>query len=208
VIVFNPSGVGSGLDRVSAAGGVPLPLNLDVDGRWPWFLPDGQHFLYSANNSIRLGSLDSKQTKPLVESQSDAVYTQGHVLYLRDDTLMAQVFDLRRLTFGGEAVPIAENVKSIGAQRRGIFSASQNGTLAYQSRSPFASYQLTWLDRSGKRLGPLDEPGDIRTVDLSPDGRHACSPGVSSPTLKSQCGSQEEGSPRYRSPAFKQLWAS
>jgi hypothetical protein len=121
VIVFNPSGVGSGLDRVSAAGGVPLPLNLDVDGRWPWFLPDGQHFLYSANNSIRLGSLDSKQTKPLVESQSDAVYTQGHVLYLRDDTLMAQVFDLRRLTFGGEAVPIAENVKSIGAQRRGIF---------------------------------------------------------------------------------------
>jgi Tol biopolymer transport system component len=178
VIVFagggNPTGgTGAALSRVSSAGGAATPLNLDAAGRWPWFLPDGIHFLYSTTTNIRLGSLDSNKTRDLIESLSDAEYSQGHIVYLRDDTLMAQPFDLRKLAVSAEAVPIAEHVVSIGAQRRGAFSVSQNGILAYQSGASGGGHQLTWVDRSGKRLGSLGEPGDLSNVMLSPDGKRA-----------------------------------
>jgi Tol biopolymer transport system component len=178
LIVFagggSPSGgTGAALSRVSSAGGAATPLNLDVAGRWPWFLPDGIHFVYSTTTNIRLGALDSRQTKVLVETLSDAEYTQGHLVYLRDDTLMAQPFDTRKLAFSSEAVPVAEHIISIGAQRRGVFSVSQNGMLAYQSGASGGGHQLTWLDRSGKRLGTLGEPGALSNVMLSPDGKRA-----------------------------------
>jgi hypothetical protein len=35
---------------------------------------------------------------------------------------MAQPFSLKQLAFSGDAVPVAENVRSVGAARRGIFS--------------------------------------------------------------------------------------
>jgi hypothetical protein len=73
--------------------------------------------------------LDAKETKLLVETLSDAVYAQGHIVYLRDDTLMAQPFDLKRLALSGDAAPISESVRSIGSQRRGIFAVSQNGAI-------------------------------------------------------------------------------
>jgi Tol biopolymer transport system component len=178
VIVFaagiGPSGgTGAALSRVSASGGTPAPLNLDVVGRWPWFLPDGIHFLYSTTTNIRLGTLDSTRTQALVETLSDVEYSEGHLLYLRDDTLLAQPFDLRKLAFLGEAVPVAEHVMSIGAQRRGVFSVSQRSILAYQSGASGGSRQLCWVDRAGKRLGTLGEPSDMNNVVLSPDGKRA-----------------------------------
>ena len=178
VIVFatgaGPSGgTGAALSRVSFSGGTATPLNLDVAGRWPWFLPDGIHFLYSTPANIRLGTLDSSKTKALVETLSDAEYAEGHLLYLRDDTLMAQPFDLERLALRGESVPVAEHVMSIGAQRRGAFSVSQAGLLTYQSGASGGSEQLTWVDRSGKHLGTLGEPGAFSNLTLSPDGKRA-----------------------------------
>jgi Tol biopolymer transport system component len=178
VIVFasgsGPSvGIGAALSRVSSSGGTATALNLDVPGRWPWFLPDGIHFLYSTPTNIRLGALDSSRTKALVETLSDAEYSEGHLVYLRDDTLMAQPFDLGKLAFRGEAVPVAAHVMSIGAQRRGVFSVSRNGMLAYQSGASGGSEQLTWVDRSGKHLGTLGEPGSFNNIALSPDGKRA-----------------------------------
>jgi Tol biopolymer transport system component len=173
VIVFVPSGSASGFLRVSASGGVPSVVPVDVGGRWPWFLPDGRHFLYAAVSAVRLASLDSRQTKPLIGTPSDAAYAQGHLLYLRDSTLMAQPFDLKRLALSGEPVPVAENVRSVGLQRRGIFSVSQNGLLAYQSGIGSGQFQLTWFDRAGKRLSTLGEPAGFFGFQLSPDGRSA-----------------------------------
>jgi Tol biopolymer transport system component len=51
----------------------------------------------------------------------------------------------------------------------GAFSVSDNGTLAYQTGATPSS-QLTWLDRDGKRLGVVGEPGFYGDVALSPDG--------------------------------------
>jgi eukaryotic-like serine/threonine-protein kinase len=184
VIVFAPDA--NSLHRVSAAGGASTPLptfgegRAELRARWPWFLPDGRHFLYYAVNngnatreSIRIGSLDSREeSKALVESPfgslSSPAYAQGYVLFLRESTLMAQPFDSKRLVTTGEAVPVADSVQSIGNLRRGVFSASENGLLAYQSGSGETN-TLAWFDRSGKQTGTLGDPAALGRIQFSPD---------------------------------------
>jgi Tol biopolymer transport system component len=48
-------------------------------------------------------------------------------------------------------------------------AASANGLLLYAASNALS--QLTWLDRSGKPLTAMGEPGDCQTFRLSPDGR-------------------------------------
>jgi serine/threonine protein kinase len=183
VILF--AGQGGPLQRVSSAGGASRPATqLDEskkerNHRFPWFLPDGRHFVYSAligglTPNIHIGSLDSGVTKPLLEADSNAIYTSGYLLYLRESNLMAQPFDLRRLATTGDAVPIAEKVGRIYnfAGAFGIFSTSANGVLAYVSGQS-GRLGLTWLDRTGKRLGSVGDPGILGRVRISPDGKSA-----------------------------------
>ena len=66
------------LHRVSAAGGMLEPITAlnaerrENSHRWPHFLPDGRHFLFTArsdvkeNNMIYVGSLDSREVTPLL----------------------------------------------------------------------------------------------------------------------------------------------
>ena len=178
--------------QVSAAGGVPSALEgvipsgtapTETSGnnftpRWPSFLPDGLHFLYLAGGggqtggAIRVGALDSKQEgKMVVDALSNAIYAQGNLLYLREDNLVAQPFDLKSLSTTGEAVPIAEGVQSIGAARRGVFSASENGLLVYVPGGAGSDYKLGWFDRAGKPAGTLGNPGGFNEVNFSPDGK-------------------------------------
>jgi len=179
IILFSP-GFSGPLHRVSAAGGVSSPVTvLDLargenTHRWPWFLPDGRHFLYSADTlggsgaTIRVASIDSQRggsqasdSKVVVEALSNAVYAQGHLLFLREDTLVAQPFDLTRLITIGEAVPVAENVLSTGQQRRGVFSISGSGLLVYLTGGRQSITRLAWFDRSGKKLATLGDAGGL-----------------------------------------------
>src|SRR5215468_671170 len=173
------------LQRVSSAGGASRPATrLDESkreaNRFPWFLADGRHFLYCASfpgqthTNIRIGSLDSADAKPLLEADSNAIYASGYVLYLHESNLMAQPFDPKRLTNTGDAVPIAEKVGRIYnlAGAFGIFSTSANGVLAYLSGASGA-LGLTWLDRTGKHLGNVGDPGLLGRVRISPDGKSA-----------------------------------
>ena len=77
VIVFTPS-LNTPLYRVPDSGGVATPVTeLDpkknqTTHRWPYFFPDGHHFLFvsgtpflpreNASNAIEIGSLDSKES--------------------------------------------------------------------------------------------------------------------------------------------------
>ena len=104
VIVFSPTPF-SALEKVSASGGTPAPATKlspsDVIHVRPAFLPDGRHFLYRTGVSGQggpayLASLDSTDRKLLLNADStNVVYSQGHLLFLRDQTLMAQRFDTR-----------------------------------------------------------------------------------------------------------------
>ena len=92
----------------------------------------------------------------------------GHLLFLRDATLMAQPFDPVRMELGGEAVPIAEGVDSFEGQGYGLFSVSDTGALVYRGGAG-AKLALTWLDQGGKPAGAFDA-GEYANPAVSPDG--------------------------------------
>ena len=87
VIVFSPSPIAP-LFQISANGGIRSPLTkLDLSmyssHRWPFFLPDGKHLLYFAmdhdpsrasNNAIFYASLDGRENRLLIHTQSNAIY--------------------------------------------------------------------------------------------------------------------------------------
>jgi Tol biopolymer transport system component/tRNA A-37 threonylcarbamoyl transferase component Bud32 len=179
VIVFAP--VGSGLMRVPAAGGVPVAVTTldraraEFSHEWPQFLPDGRHFLYfavsktSEKSGIYAQELSSAQRKLVRESRWMGAYASGHLLYPREDTLLAQKFDLGAMRVEGEAVSIAEDVHANLANGRAAFAVSTNGVLVYRSGPRGGLTQPTWYDRDGRRLGTAGEPDRYTYMSLSPD---------------------------------------
>jgi Tol biopolymer transport system component len=173
------------LYRISATGGVPAPVTKppQASGQghfWPAFLPDGKHFLYFVNwssptdtlrDGVYLGSLDSVEAKRISsELNGNVAFASGHLLYVRDRSLLAQPFDLGRLETTGPAVPIVEQeLEKDTAFLQSGFSASENGMLVFQSATETPS-RLVWFDSSGKELGQLPEAG-YKDPGFSPDGR-------------------------------------
>jgi serine/threonine protein kinase/Tol biopolymer transport system component len=183
-IVFSPDTT-SGLARVDAAGGtrtaLTTPDGKETSHRWPNFLPDGNHFLYfahgstSADSGIYLAALDSKDRdkdrKLLLRNDSNAIYASpGYLLFVRDNTLMAQRFNPRSLALEGEAKPVADHVAVNTDTWRGILTASANGELLYQHGAAGGGSQLDWYDASGKQGEPvLPETAAYSQPMLSPD---------------------------------------
>ena len=182
----------SGLLQVSAAGGEPSPVTTLASGEArhvsPSLLPDGRHFIYAGlftptTGGIYLGSLDAKPDQPSKKLLPDVSSVQfapaaespgngnGHLLFVRAGTLMAQPFDTKRLELSGQAVPIAEQVAFSLASN---FSVAPTGSLVYRTGGGAGQQQLTWYDRQGKTLGTVADPyvyaGTSAPV-LSPDGK-------------------------------------
>jgi serine/threonine protein kinase len=187
VIVFSPGATGS-LYRVSAAGGAPTPITKTTGShRYPHFLPDGRHFLYLAREGpdtrgISLGSLDGTPPVRLAADDSNAVYAArantgssagppGHILFVRQSTLMILPFDPASLAVRGDAVPLIEQVGAIAGTGFGLFTASSNGALAYGNISQ-ARRDFVWRDRTGKPVGPAFPAGDTSDFRLSRDEQH------------------------------------
>jgi len=172
VILFSSGTVGTGLSRVSSDGGLPTgvtrldPATGESNHRWPYFLPDGRHFIYTASTGvccpaakpakIRVASLDSAEPAvTLFEVESAVTYASGHLLFVRNDTLMAQPFDLRTHRPSGDSFPLADHISNEGS-RYGSFSASDKGVLAY-GRALSVDQRLTWVDRAGRTLSQLSD---------------------------------------------------
>jgi len=185
VIVF-AGGFGAGLFRVPAAGGSPTSLTIlnssgNVRGDyWPQFLPDGHHFIYFGESGkqeergIYIGSLDSTESKLLVNSNAGAIYAPpGYLLFVRDNqgplaSVMAQPFDAKNLQLSGEPTLILRDVTHNPQNGRLFICVSDNGALVYKTRVN-VNVQLTWVDRTGKRLGTIGNPDFILSPSLSPD---------------------------------------
>ena len=188
VILYTPDARGP-VYRVSAGGGAPVEASAyaekDATHRYPWFLPDGRHFLYlvrhggagaGQNPEIRVGSLDSKESKIVVNAASNAVYASGYLLYVREGALVAQRFDLGKLSVVGEPAVVAPDLLMDERFSRGVFSASETGILAYQTGRSTTASVLRWIDRAGKVLGDIGEPAEYfngSNVEISPDGKRA-----------------------------------
>jgi serine/threonine protein kinase len=188
VIIFAPS-YNSPLHRVADAGGESVPVTEfdternDNSHRHPRFLPDGEHFLYmarsgsgtTAGQAVVIGSLDGTEDRLLFRAPTGVEYASGHILFIRDRTLMARPFDASRLEFTGDAFPVEEAVTLLAPGTLvGVFSASQNGVLAYQVGSgQDDNFRLVWRDREGNEIGKVGEPGSYDEVHIVPGGELA-----------------------------------
>jgi len=181
VIVFAPTPSGP-LMRIPAAGGTPEPVteldaSLGESGhRFPSFLPDGEHFLFSAlprdanGYTIRLGSLKSKQSRVVMKAQSGVSYVPpGYLVFVQDGKLTAQRFDQRNARCVGERFTLGDAPPTADTEAESPVSASQNGWLLHtDQRRPDA--RLEWLDRSGASLGAISLPRTHwKLTALSPD---------------------------------------
>ncbi|MDQ6700798.1 MAG: hypothetical protein M3Z36_11520, partial [Acidobacteriota bacterium] len=191
VIVFGVNGLG--LQRVSAAGGQPVEISVvDQYGShfWPYFLPDGKHFLYLAwsilpdKSAIRVASLDAKpgvdEPIELLKAGSNGIYAPllggriglrrgGWLLFHRNTTLFAQRFDVGRLKLQGEAVPIAEGVVTLVNVMFANTSVSENGVLVY-GQDGSESSRLIWIGRDGRSTPVKAAMAAYFMPRLSPDG--------------------------------------
>lgn len=183
-IVFAPSPNGC-LYRVSASGGVARQLTHlnaargELTHRWPYFLPDGNHFLFLVRgrssaerkgDSICIASVDSPEPRLLLNDSSNVAYTEpGFLLYLRNQTLLAQRFNLRTLQLEGIPEPVTREPMQYHPAGFGLFDCSRNGVLAYASGTRLSTLQ--WLDRNGHLEGAISTDADYSTPRLSHDGQ-------------------------------------
>ena len=163
--------------RVAAQGGSPIPASIlepqGVSYRYPQFLPDGRHYLYSNigtadQSGVYVGSIDDNDKKLVIRMNTTAVYAPpGYLLFADGETLFGQAFDAKRREVGGQPFLVAEHVGRSSASRSAI-SASRTGAIAYAGTLA-ESGRLTWLDRSGKALNSLGQEGYYSDFRLSPD---------------------------------------
>jgi dipeptidyl aminopeptidase/acylaminoacyl peptidase len=183
-------GTPEGLMRVPASGGTPEAVTRVDSSRkeiahgYPQFLPGGDRFLYFVESpdvdvqGVYVASLSRPaQSTRILAGSSKAAFVPpargqaGYLLWERDRYLIARVFDATTLTFSGEPTTLAANLAVLGP--RAAFWVADAGTLAYRTGDDFGPKQLTWFDRSGRRMGEA-APADLyREVRLAPDGARA-----------------------------------
>jgi Tol biopolymer transport system component len=176
VIVFSPAfSTGVAIRRVSATGGVPSDVTKSRKGysTFPVFLPDGRHFLYefrgvsADQNGIYLSSLDGTENRRVMPDVSSVVLAAGRMLFVRENTLMAQPFDSMRGQATGEVFPVAEGISTSFGYAP--VTVSETGLLLYESGGEVSRYQMAWYDRGGKLLGTVSSPSQVFDPAISPD---------------------------------------
>ncbi len=193
-IVFQPSPTGSGLVRVSSAGGTPAPLTTRASGdltqRWPQVLPGGTAVLYTAHTSVTGFDDATIVVQPLPDGVPKVVrrggfygryLRSGHLVYVHQGTLFAEPFDLARLEPTGQPVPVVEGISNFSGSGFGGIGGeagsaqvawTEAGTLVYVSgQSAGGEAPIQWMDRAGK-VSPLRAtPANWGHPSLAPDGR-------------------------------------
>jgi Tol biopolymer transport system component len=172
------------LRRVDAAGAPCTvvgnnPISL---ARFPVFLPDGNHFIHldqvrgdASSRGSYLAALDDPTPRRLLSDASSVVYSpppaggSAHLLFLRDNTLMAQPFDDATLDVVGDSFPVASGASRSLTLPQVAASVSSNGTLVFRGGTDEMS-QLTWFDEFGSRVGVLGAGALQSGLALSPDG--------------------------------------
>ncbi len=184
-IVFSPLTVG-GLRSVTSDGSTPLPLaDLSPEGndkshRWPQVLPDGKWVMYTAWTGdgfhIEAMSPDTQEKKILIDDGFFARFApSGHLLFARNETLMAVPFDDRKLESLGPPVTVLESIETDTKSGAAFYSFSDDGTLVFVSGesgsvAPEGTTTLLRVDRQGKAYPLTEARRGVNLPRLSPDG--------------------------------------
>ena len=186
VIVFAADS-SSPLQRINADGtgmapatqGIRIPQ--DQSHRWPVFLADGDHFLFWAGNfsnikddrlsGIYETSLEGKERRLVTLCHSNFGFDARNLYYADDQRqLVSMPFDVSAGTVSGSASVVANAVGFQPSTYWAAFASAQNGTVIYNTEVGAAHSALTWIDRSGKELGRINDPAIMDNPTLSPDG--------------------------------------
>lgn len=183
VILFTRT-ASSPILRMSATGGdatavTRLEAPQQSAHRFPQFLPDGRHFLYYVQGTpevrgVYVGQLDGSETRRLLDANAAAVYASlGHLLFVRQGTLLAQEFDPVRLTMSGDPSRVAADVTVDAVNNLAAVSASAAGSIVYRTGTAGGQRQFGWFDRSGKEIEKVSNPDSAGSngPSMSPDGR-------------------------------------
>ena len=99
-------------------------------------------------------------------------FADGHLIFVRGTSLLAQPFDAASLRLRGEPVPLVDRVEPIPNLPYGFASAA-GSALAYVPATNPNVHQLTWFDRAGRETALLGEPGNYSSLELAPDQTRA-----------------------------------
>jgi len=169
---------GDAIYRVPSSGGSPAAI-LKPDSSagetrvvWPWFLPDGERFLFYARvaggGKVMLVE-PGRSPRLLLPAASMVQYSDpGYLVFVKEGVLLAQRFDARRGSLSGVPVSIADHVRYFMSTAAGAFATSRGGTLAFQPQDDL--HRLVWFDRGGRELGIIGAPAKINSVRISLDG--------------------------------------
>jgi len=191
IIVFCPRPVGP-LYRIAAEGGTPTPVTTletgpnEIAHGFPQFLPDGRRFIYFATScrpgesSIRIGSLDSATSMPIVESETTALYApvfrgrSGCLLFVSHNAMLAQPLDLQTLERRGGPEIVAPEVR-YRPWGQASMSISNDGLLLYRGGTN-ENHQFAWIGRDGATIATIGPRNRLASspnysFNLSRDGK-------------------------------------
>jgi eukaryotic-like serine/threonine-protein kinase len=184
VIAF-AAATGSGLSRVSAAGGTPQRLTmLDVaqgefSHRWPEWLPDGETVLFTVGTSgswsdaqVVAQSVTSGKRTMLVRGGTSPHYlSNGSLLYAHNGRIMRVALDASSLTISGSPVAVLENVRQ-SADGAVQLSVAESGAAVFIPGGADASERrLVSVGRDGTSTPFAAPPGAYAFPRASPDGQ-------------------------------------
>jgi len=191
-IVFS-TGVSSGISMVAAGGGTPESLTKpdlereESSHRLPVWLPSGEAVLFTVMRHafdpkprLALLRVDTGEWKVLLEDAADGRYLPtGHLVFLRQGTLMAVGFDPSKSEVMGEPQPLIGNIVQTFATAdayntaAGQFAVSDTGWLIYAAGGvpPDPMNALVWVDRHGREELVTEDRKPYRQPRLSPDGQ-------------------------------------
>jgi hypothetical protein len=153
---------------------------------WPSFLDDGRHvvFLVTSSDPSRAGiwiaAIDAPESRrrliaadaqPIVARsvQAPSPKSQAHtILFLNDQTLLAQPLDAETLEPSGRSTPVA---LMVGRGPLGqVFATASHDVMIYGPPGTNLR-ELRWVSRDGATVGRASEPIDAWDLRIAPDGR-------------------------------------
>ena len=184
-IVYQPFSLGGNLKRVPAAGGTPVDVTRRAAGenihRWPQGLPGGRSILFSVaragvgdEGEIVVQSLETGERRTVHRGGSHARYlASGHLVFVRNATLFAALFDLDSLALTSDPVPVVSGVSSNGVEGTAQYTVSDSGVLAFlpSRATPDGGLPIHWLDSTGQTSRLFPELLSWGTPRFSHDGQ-------------------------------------
>jgi serine/threonine protein kinase/Tol biopolymer transport system component len=192
VIVFQSFFRDRGLSRVSVDGGEVQAATLldvassDTTHKWPWFLPDGDHFLYQVlsldeeRRGIYVGRLSrppAHPAAPLLRTTAGALYVMPHgreesvVMAAAGSTIQLWPFDAQRLTITGDPQTIALAAADASLHYAAMLGVSP-GVLAFAATRVPTGFHFASVDIDGTNLSMRSEREVAGQARLSPSGTH------------------------------------